>query len=131
VKAQHSLISIAAAMVAATLGTDAPGAEEASAVLSPQALQEILQADAIVRSSVRYHYRSSDRRSEPLPMVSAVSARIVPCRLRRPFHASLPKTKFAADSALEERRFELSVPLAVKTLLGRAFRRPLAVRQQT
>ena len=29
-----------------------------------------------------------------------------------PFHASLPKTKFAADSALEERRFEPPVPLA-------------------
>ena len=27
---------------------------------------------------------------------------IVHCRLREPFHASLPKTKFAADSALEE-----------------------------
>jgi hypothetical protein len=46
VKAQHSLLSIAAAMVAATLGTDAPGAEEASAMLSLQALQEIAQVEA-------------------------------------------------------------------------------------
>ncbi len=45
-KAQHSLLSIAAAMVAATLVTDAPGAEEASATLSPQALQEITQVEA-------------------------------------------------------------------------------------
>src|SRR5882724_4950468 len=35
---------------------------------------------------------------------------IVPCRLRGPFHASLPKTKFAADSALEESGFEPLVP---------------------
>ena len=35
------------------------------------------------------------------------------------------------DSPVEERRFEPSVPLAVKTLSGRAFRRPLAVRQQS
>src|SRR6202023_3065081 len=33
-----------------------------------------------------------------------------PCRLRGPFHASLPKTKFAADSALEGAGFEPSVP---------------------
>src|SRR6202011_4393580 len=33
-------------MVATLLGTDAPGAEEASAILSPQALQEIAQAEA-------------------------------------------------------------------------------------
>src|SRR6266478_824672 len=32
--------------------------------------------------------------------------------LRGPFHASLPKTKFAADSALEQAGFEPSVPLA-------------------
>jgi hypothetical protein len=30
--------------------------------------------------------------------------------LRGPFHDSLPKTKFAADSALEETGFEPSVP---------------------
>ena len=45
-KAQHSLLSIAAAMVAATLSTDAPSTAEASAVLSPQALQEIAQVEA-------------------------------------------------------------------------------------
>src|SRR5437899_7923354 len=33
-------------MVVATLGKDAPGAEEASAILSPQALQEIAHVEA-------------------------------------------------------------------------------------
>src|SRR5438034_4251432 len=37
VKAQHSLLPIAAAMVAGMLGAGAPGAQEASAILSPQA----------------------------------------------------------------------------------------------
>src|ERR1700732_985668 len=47
VKAQHALLSIAAAVVATTLlGKDAPGAEEASAMVSPQALQEIAQVEA-------------------------------------------------------------------------------------
>jgi cytochrome c peroxidase len=46
VKAQHSLLSIAAAMIAAALSADARGAEEASAMLSPQALQEIAQVEA-------------------------------------------------------------------------------------
>jgi cytochrome c peroxidase len=46
VKAQHSLLSISAAMIAATLGADAPGAEDASATLSPQALQEMAQVEA-------------------------------------------------------------------------------------
>ena len=45
-KAQHSLLSIAVAMVAAALGADARGAEEASAMLSPRALQEIAQVEA-------------------------------------------------------------------------------------
>jgi cytochrome c peroxidase len=46
VKAQHSLLSIAAAMLATTLGKDALGAEEASVMLSPQALQEVAQVEA-------------------------------------------------------------------------------------
>ena len=45
-KAQHSLLSIAAAMIAAVLGADARGAEEASTMLSPRALQEIAQVEA-------------------------------------------------------------------------------------
>ena len=45
-KTRRALLSIAAAMVAATLGADAPGAEESSALLSPQALQEIAQVEA-------------------------------------------------------------------------------------
>src|SRR5258708_15376766 len=43
---QRALLSITAALVAATLGADAPGAEESSTVLSPQALQEIAQVEA-------------------------------------------------------------------------------------
>src|ERR1700756_5226982 len=48
---------------------------------------------------------------EPWVPLEVLTVGIVPCRLRGPFHASLPKTKFAADSAREERRFEPSVPL--------------------
>ena len=40
------LLSIAAAMIAAALGADAPSAEEASAMLSSQALEEIAQVEA-------------------------------------------------------------------------------------
>src|ERR1700720_1026326 len=45
-KTQRALLSITAALVAATLGSDAPGAEETGTVLSPQALQEIAQVEA-------------------------------------------------------------------------------------
>jgi hypothetical protein len=45
--------------------------------------------------------------------------------------AALAQIEFATDSPLEEKRFEPSVPLAVKTPLGHTFRRPLAVRQQS
>jgi cytochrome c peroxidase len=45
-KTQRPLLSITAALVAATLGADAPGAQESSTVLSPQALQEIAQVQA-------------------------------------------------------------------------------------
>src|ERR1700746_1973526 len=45
-KARRALLSIAGALVAATLGADAPGAEESGAMLSPQALQEIAQVEA-------------------------------------------------------------------------------------
>src|SRR6202023_1990364 len=47
---------------------------------------------------------------EPSVPLEVLTVGIVPCRLRGPFHASLPKTKFAADSALEGDGFELSVP---------------------
>src|SRR2546421_5322126 len=43
-------------------------------------------------------------------MFAAPATRIWPRALRGPFHASLPKTKFAADSALEGDGFEPSVP---------------------
>jgi cytochrome c peroxidase len=45
-KIRHALLPITAALVAATLGGDAPGAEESGTVLSPQALQEIAQVEA-------------------------------------------------------------------------------------
>jgi cytochrome c peroxidase len=46
VKTQRTLLSIAAAIIAATLGADAPRAEESSAMLSPKAMQEIAQVEA-------------------------------------------------------------------------------------
>ena len=45
-KTQSALLSTAAALVAATLGADAPGAAESSTVLTPQALLEIAQVEA-------------------------------------------------------------------------------------
>ena len=45
-KTRRALLTIAAATLATTLGADAPGAEESTAVLSPQALQEIAQVEA-------------------------------------------------------------------------------------
>jgi cytochrome c peroxidase len=46
VKTRRTLLAVAAAIFAATLGTDAPGGEEISLTLSPQALQEIAQVEA-------------------------------------------------------------------------------------
>ena len=45
-KTRRTLLAVAAAIFAATLGTDAPGGEEISLTLSPQALQEIAQVEA-------------------------------------------------------------------------------------
>ncbi len=45
-KTQRTLLAVAAAILVATLGTDAPGAEETSSTLSPRALQEIAQVEA-------------------------------------------------------------------------------------
>src|SRR5437588_11246875 len=45
-KTPRALLSITAALVAATLGPDARGEEKSSTVLSPQALQEIVQGEA-------------------------------------------------------------------------------------
>jgi cytochrome c peroxidase len=44
-KTQSALVATAAALVAATLGADAPGAAESSTVLTPQAQQEIAQVE--------------------------------------------------------------------------------------
>src|SRR5258705_98305 len=46
VKTRRTLLAVAAAIFAAALGADAPGAEETSSTLSPQALQEIAQVEA-------------------------------------------------------------------------------------
>jgi hypothetical protein len=46
VKTQRTLLSIAVAVVAVTGGADASRAEERSAMLSPQILQEIAQVEA-------------------------------------------------------------------------------------
>jgi cytochrome c peroxidase len=45
-KPQRTVLSVAAAVVAVTLGADAQGAEESSTTLSPQALHEIAQLEA-------------------------------------------------------------------------------------
>jgi len=46
VKTQRTLLAIAAAIFVATLGADAPDAEETSSTLSPQQLREIAQVEA-------------------------------------------------------------------------------------
>jgi len=45
-KTQRAALSIAAAVVAVTMGADARGAEESSTTLSPGALHEIAQLEA-------------------------------------------------------------------------------------
>ncbi len=45
-KTRRTLLAVAAAIFVATLGADAPDAEETSSTLSPQALQEIAQVEA-------------------------------------------------------------------------------------
>src|SRR5260370_38162370 len=46
VKIQRAILSIAAAVVAVTMGADAPGAKERSSNLSSQVLQEIAKVEA-------------------------------------------------------------------------------------
>jgi cytochrome c peroxidase len=46
VKIQRAILSIAATVVAVTVGADAPGAEERSSNLSPEGLQEIAKVEA-------------------------------------------------------------------------------------
>ena len=45
-KTRRAVLSIAAAIIAATMGADALGAEESSTTLSPAALQEIAKLEA-------------------------------------------------------------------------------------
>ena len=55
--------------------------------------------------------RGAPSNGRPYRNLEVLTVGIVPCRLRGPFHASPPKTKFAADSALEGSGFGPSVPL--------------------
>src|SRR3981189_3012064 len=61
-KIQRAVSSIAIAIVAATMGADAPGAEDSSTTLSPRALQEIAQVEAGVD---RVEARTIERRAAP------------------------------------------------------------------
>jgi cytochrome c peroxidase len=61
-KTQRAILSIAAAIVAVTTGSDAPGAEEGSTTLSPQALQEIAQLEAEID---RIEARTIERLAAP------------------------------------------------------------------
>src|SRR5258706_8934655 len=49
-KTQRAVSSVAIAIIAATMGADAPGAEDSSTTLSPRALQEIAQVEAEIDS---------------------------------------------------------------------------------
>ena len=67
-KTQRALLSITAVLVAAALGADAPGAEESSTVLSPQALQEIVQVEAEID---RIEAQTIERLAAPTEPVDA------------------------------------------------------------
>jgi len=61
-KTQRAVLSIAAAIVAVTMGADARGAEESSTTLSPGALQEIAQLEADID---RIEARTIERLAAP------------------------------------------------------------------
>jgi len=61
-KTRRAILSIAAAIVAVTMGSDALGAEEGSTTLSPQALQEIAQLEAEID---RIEARTIERLAAP------------------------------------------------------------------
>ena len=61
-KTRHALLSISAAVAAATFGADAPGAAESSTMLSPQALTEIAQVEAEID---RIEAQTLDRLAAP------------------------------------------------------------------
>src|SRR4030081_31613 len=61
-KTRRAILSIAAAIVAVTMGSNALGAEEGSTTLSPQALQEIAQLEAEID---RMEAHSTDRLATP------------------------------------------------------------------
>src|SRR5258708_4577271 len=91
-KTQRALLSITAALVAATLGADAPGAEKVSTVLSPQALKEIAQLEAEIdriqaQSSQRLAERPEGPRITPVEMGLPDSACVVYRAPQRPYRA--------------------------------------------
>src|SRR6266446_4714084 len=61
-KTRRAILSIAAAIVAVTMGSDALGAEEGSTTLSPQALQEIAQLESEID---RIEARTIERLAAP------------------------------------------------------------------
>src|SRR3979411_3489 len=61
-RTQRAVLSIAAAIVAATMGADTPSAEESSTTLSPRALQEIAQLEAEID---RIEARTVERLAAP------------------------------------------------------------------
>jgi cytochrome c peroxidase len=61
-KKQRAVLSIAAAIFAATMGADAASAEESNTTLSPQALQEIAQLEAEID---RIEAQTIDRLAKP------------------------------------------------------------------
>jgi cytochrome c peroxidase len=75
VKARHSLLSISAAIAVAALGVDAAGAEEGSAMLSPQALQEIAQVEAEIDRIEDQQFESLSLRRRTRTSRSRVAAR--------------------------------------------------------
>src|SRR5712675_2076945 len=62
VKTRRTLLAVAAAIFVATLGADAPDAEEASTTLSPQALREIAQVEAEID---RIEAQTAERLAKP------------------------------------------------------------------
>ena len=81
-KTRRAILSIAAAIVAAvTMGAGAPGAEEGSTTLSPQALQEIAQLEAeIDRIEARGAIRSLPQQALNLVTSSVTGG---PCHIRK------------------------------------------------
>jgi hypothetical protein len=109
VKVRHSLLSISAAMIAATLGTNATGAEETSATLSPQAQQEIAQVEAEID---RIEAQTIERLAMP-PVTSDVDA----CPSRAA--AKLGAVSLRLADGIEHDHRDLALGLALVIGVGR------------